>query len=116
MPVNLDALTRVAIAGAKQAGVTATATITRPATVNPTTGASVGSPATQTVDVVQTDARRTSRRSDATWTQARVVLLCAASTLAWTPQVGDTVSFAGQTLRLVAIDTISSTVLLACGG
>lgn len=105
MAIDLVALTSRAIATAAESGVAARATITRPAPApDPITGVQSGSAVSQTVDVVQAEARRFGRRGDTTWAQASTALLVAAGSLTFTPQVGDTVTFAGTTLRVTVRD------------
>ncbi len=106
MSLDLAAITQNALGAATKAGVTASCTITRPAPApDPLTGVQSGSATTQTVRAVPTDARRLSRASDATWAQARVSLFIASSDVTFTPQVGDTATFNGLTMRVTVVDT-----------
>jgi len=104
MGVNFALLVQTAVGVAKQVGATAQATIARATVPNPLTGTVTGSPITQTVDVIQADARKYAKASDAAWTQVRTVLFLSARQATFTPQVGDAVTWAGRTGRLVALE------------
>jgi hypothetical protein len=104
--LDLAAITQNALGAASKAGVTASCVITRPAPPpNPLTGTQSGSATTQTVRAVPTDARRLLRASDAAWAQSRVSLFVAFNDVTFTPQVGDTATFNGATMRVTVVDT-----------
>ncbi|MFN9087353.1 MAG: hypothetical protein ACK6DP_12390 [Gemmatimonas sp.] len=109
MALDLAKLTQTAVGAATKAGVTTRATITRNPVPDPITGAVSGTPVSQTVDVVQADARRYAKASDAAWTGVTTALFVAAADLTFTPKRGDTVLFAGITGRLIAIDEYAPT-------
>lgn len=110
MALNLARLTQTALKAATRAGVTATATITRPAgPPDPLTGAQSGTAVTQTVPVVQANSRKAAKASDAAWTSVRTVLMLAAADASFTPQRADLVMFAGRTSRIEALDEYAPT-------
>lgn len=105
MTVDLSRVVGNAVSIAQHVGVTATATITRPAPPpNPLTGVQSGSPVTQTVSALQAESRRYVRKDDAVWTQARVVLFVAAIHAQWTPKRGDQCTWAGLTSVISGIE------------
>lgn len=105
MSLDLAAITQNALGAAAKAGVTAPCTITRPAPApDPITGAQSGSPVTQTVKALAVTSSLVARRSDAGWAQASKVAFVAANDVTFTPQVGDTATWNGRTMRITAID------------
>lgn len=105
MPVDLAGLTQTAVGIAKQVGVAATVTITRPAgPPNPLTGAATTPSLAQVVPVIQSDARRASRANDAAWTTTRTALFLAAKDATFAPARADLVTFAGRTSRIEALE------------
>jgi hypothetical protein len=107
MALDFAKLTKTAVQATKKAGATATATITRNPVPNSMTGTVTGSPIPQTVDVIQADAYRHRKASDAAWTSANTALFVSALSVLFTPLRGDTVTFAGKTGRIVALDEYS---------
>jgi hypothetical protein len=103
---NLVTVAANAVRTAKRSGVAATATITRPAPPpNALTGVQAGSAVPQTVAVIQADAYRTNKKGDAAWSTARVVLFVASEMVAFTPEIGDHCTFAGQKGRITGRDS-----------
>lgn len=110
MALDLRTITQGAMRTATGVGVTASATITRPAPPpDPLTGVVTGTPVAQTVPVVQSAARRSAKASDAAWTSVRTALFLAAADATFTPQRGDLVAFAGRTSRLEALEEYAPT-------
>lgn len=105
MPLDLRALVGNAVPVATSAGAASTITIARPVVPNPLTGATSGSPVTQTVPhVMPTSARKIGKANDAAWSTARVVLFVAAAHVSWPPKRGDHCTWGGVTAPIAALE------------
>lgn len=102
--MSLAKIVQNAVKAGTTAGVTAPITITRAPLPDPITGSTTGSSVVQTLRAVQADSRRYTKASDAAWTGVRTVLLVAADDCTFTPRRGDLVLYAGQQLRVSAIE------------
>jgi hypothetical protein len=108
--INFPQIAQTTVRAATAAGATAIATITRPAPPpHPLTGVQSGGSLTQTVDVVQTMARKIAKSNDAAWSTVRTEMFVAANAAQFTPARGDLVTFAGRAGRLEAIEEYAPT-------
>lgn len=120
MSIDFAALVAVGVEVAGGVGATSSAVITRPKTPpNPLTGVQTGTDITQTVDVLQVDARKMRRKGDA-WATASVVLFVASNACRFEPKVGDKVYWSRKNMRMTARDDYSPTgstigYFLGCG-
>lgn len=100
MAVDLVAVVTTAIAAAKRAGVTAAATITKPASApNPLTGVASGSPVVQVMDVVIITPASLARRNQS-FAEASIAVFASASAFTVDPEPGHTLQVGGKTYRV----------------
>lgn len=110
MALDLAKLTQSGVAAATAAGVSARITITRPAPPpNPTTGVATGTAVPQSVPAIPAQGILSAKARDAAWSEVRTALFVATADTTFAPQRADLVAFAGQTLRVLALEAYAPT-------
>lgn len=100
--LDLQAQVANALRTARLLGVAGPVTITRPAgtVINPTTNVASGAELVQTVTAAELKGVAYTRRGGA-WSVASAIVMVASKDLTFTPEVGDTAVWAGETLTVL---------------